>query len=164
MPSYEEYIGSVGMTSYPWAFTGYALADGALMPMAQNSALHSLMSTHFGGDGRTTFALPNFNGRLPVGQGVGTGLSPRTVGQAAGAETVTLTTGNLPPHSHAVSLGGVGAVDSPTGPMTRGTNHGGGSPTTATSAVGQGAPVPIMPPTMAVSFLVALTGLYPVRG
>ena len=70
MPSSEEYIGSVGMTCYPWAFNGYALANGALMPISQNSALYSLMGTQFGGDGRATFALPNFNGRMPVGQGV----------------------------------------------------------------------------------------------
>lgn len=164
MPSYEEFMGSGGITMFPWAFNGYALANGATLPIEQNTALYSLMGVQFGGDGRVNFALPNFNGRLPMGQGTGAGLTPRIVGQAAGAESVVLGVDNLPPHTHSVALGGVNAAASANGPHVQGAQQGGGSHMVGTESTGHAVPVGIMPPTMTVSFLVALTGLYPVRG
>ena len=79
---------------------GWASAEGQLLPISQNTALFSLIGTQFGGDGRTTFALPDLRGRVAVGIGRGNGLTPRVAGQMGGVETVILNPAQLPVHSH----------------------------------------------------------------
>ena len=87
---------------FPFAFAprGWALCDGQIMPISQNTALFSLLGTTYGGDGKTTFALPNLQGKVPVMPGQGQGLSEYRLGQSGGSDTVTLLTTEMPTHSH----------------------------------------------------------------
>lgn len=98
----DEYLAIIKLFAGNFAPRGWAFCDGSLLPINQNSALYSIIGTTYGGNGTTTFALPDLRGRVPVGAGPGPGLQNRTVGEKAGAETVTLTSGNLPAHAHAL--------------------------------------------------------------
>ncbi len=98
----EPWLGQIILTGYNFAQRGFAKAQGQLLPISSNSALFSLYGTIYGGDGRTSFGLPDLRGRVPMGTGSGPGLTPRTEGQKGGAETTTLTSNNVPPHSHIV--------------------------------------------------------------
>ncbi len=163
MPSIEDYLGSIGTVGFLYPMRGFALADGSVMSVQQNSALFSLFGTFFGGDGVTTFGLPDLRGRVAVGQGQGPGMSDRIIGEEYGTEAVTLLTANLPPHEHPVSLGGSGAADSTGGPAVQGTTAGSGGQTAQSGVVGQGQPVPITPPALVLTYLVSLYGPFPIR-
>lgn len=95
----EPFLGEIKMVGFNFAPRGYALCQGQVMSIAQNSALFSLLGTLYGGDGQTTFALPDYRGRGPVGMGQGPGLSLINQGEVAGTESITLLTSNLPPFS-----------------------------------------------------------------
>jgi microcystin-dependent protein len=97
----EPFVGQIFMFGFNFAPRNHAFCHGQLLPIAQNTALFSLLGTTFGGDGRTTFALPNLTGRAPVGVGQGAGLSAYDLGQETGAETVSLVPAQLPSHAHA---------------------------------------------------------------
>lgn len=99
----DEYLSVIKMFGCNFAPRGWAFCQGQQMSIAQNSALFALLGTTFGGNGQTTFGLPDFRGRVPIGQGSGPGLSGYTPGQMGGAESVTLTTNQLPAHTHAAS-------------------------------------------------------------
>lgn len=96
----EPFIGEIRMFAGNFAPTGWAFCDGQLLAVSQNDALFSLLGTIYGGDGRTTFGLPDMRGRIPLHAGQGPGLSSRNLGARGGAETVTLTSGELPDHDH----------------------------------------------------------------
>ncbi len=96
----EPFVGEIRMFAGNFAPRGWAFCDGQLLAISQNDALFSLLGTIYGGDGRTTFGLPDLRGRIPLHQGIGPGLSTRRLGAKAGTETVTLTTNQLPSHSH----------------------------------------------------------------
>jgi microcystin-dependent protein len=96
----EKYIGEIRAVAFNFAPTGWAECNGAILSIAQNTALFSLLGTQFGGNGQTTFALPDLRGRVPVGQGQGPGLSSYTIGQQAGTETHILAASQIAPHSH----------------------------------------------------------------
>ncbi|MDF1642497.1 phage tail protein, partial [Thalassolituus oleivorans] len=96
----EPFVGEIRMFAGNFAPRGWAFCDGQLMAVSQNDALFSLLGTVYGGDGRTTFGLPDMRGRLPVHQGQGPGLSLRRLGARYGEENVTLTVNEIPPHSH----------------------------------------------------------------
>jgi microcystin-dependent protein len=96
----EPFIGEVSMIGFDFAPRGWAFCDGQLLPIAQYTALYSLLGTTYGGDGRTTFALPDLRGRTPIHPGRGPGLSDRRLGQQVGSETVTVTTAQIPSHTH----------------------------------------------------------------
>lgn len=96
----EPYIGEIMVLPYNFCPRGTMAAHGQLLPIAQNSALFSLLGTMYGGDGRTTFALPDLRGRVPVGQGQGPGLNMYQLGQRGGAENTTLTIAQMPSHTH----------------------------------------------------------------
>lgn len=96
----SPFIGQIQLFGFNFAPRGWAFCDGQLLPISSNTALFSLLGTTFGGDGRTTFALPDLRGRSAVSPGNGPGLSPVAHGQRAGAETVTLNVNTLPSHSH----------------------------------------------------------------
>lgn len=100
----EPYIGQVCLFGFNYAPKGWAQCNGQLLSIAQNSALFSLLGTTYGGDGRTTFALPDLRGRVAINQGQGPGLSNYAIGQAAGTETVTLNTNQIPAHNHTAQL------------------------------------------------------------
>ena len=96
----DPFIGDIRMFGGNFAPRGYALCDGQLLSISQNDALFSLFGTIYGGDGRTSFGLPDLRGRVPIHKGSGPGLSPRTIGRKLGAENVTLTVNELPSHGH----------------------------------------------------------------
>ena len=107
----EPFIGQIQPFGFNFAPRGWAQCFGQLLPIQQYTALFSLLGTTFGGDGRTTFALPDLRGRSIVGIGAGPGLSNITWGERGGNETTNLTVNNLPPHNHTVSV----AVNTATG-------------------------------------------------
>ncbi|WP_336783601.1 phage tail protein [Paenibacillus illinoisensis] len=96
----EAYIGEIRVFAGNFAPKGWALCNGQLMSITQNTALFSILGVQFGGDGKTTFALPNLMGKAVMNQGQGEGLTNRTVGSTVGSETVTLLTTEIPPHTH----------------------------------------------------------------
>lgn len=106
--SSEPMLGEVILFAGNFAPRGWAFCDGKLLPISSNSALFSLLGTIYGGDGRTTFALPDLRGRTPIGAGTGPGLSTIREGQKAGMESTTLSVTNLPRHNHLVSTGAPG--------------------------------------------------------
>lgn len=96
----EPFVGEIRMFAGNFAPRGWAFCDGQLLAVSQNDALFSLLGTIYGGDGRTTFGLPDMRGRIPIHAGSGPGLSNRALGTKGGAENETLTTNQLPSHSH----------------------------------------------------------------
>lgn len=96
----DAYIGEIRVFAGNFAPKGWALCNGQLMSISQNTALFSILGVQYGGDGKTTFALPNLMGNAPMGQGSGQGLTPRTVGEKVGSSTVTLLTTEMPAHNH----------------------------------------------------------------
>ena len=124
----DGYLGSMNVFAGNFAIRGCALAQGQILSITTNTALFSLLGTTYGGDGRTTFGLPDTRGRSVIGPGTGPGLSPVLLGQRGGNETVTLTEANLPAHSHAatttLNLSGMeaalNAYQKPSGPPVSG--------------------------------------------
>lgn len=116
----EAFLGTIMPVAFNFAPVGWALCDGQLMSISQNAALFSLLGTQYGGNGTTNFALPDLRGRVAVGQGQGPGMPPVQMGEMAGANYVsltlngaagfTLTTANMPVHSHAATFTGSGAT------------------------------------------------------
>jgi microcystin-dependent protein len=98
----EAYLGQLLLVPYNFAPRGFAFCQGQILSISQNTALFSLLGTTYGGNGTTTFALPDLRGRIPVGQGQGPGLDPYVLGQMEGAESITLTGSEVPAHSHAI--------------------------------------------------------------
>src|SRR5262245_24305688 len=98
----DPYLGCIFMFAGNFAPNGYAYCNGQLLAISQNTALFSLLGTTYGGDGRTTFALPDLRGRAPIGFGQGPGLPNYDLGSVVGSPSVTLTTSQLPAHSHPV--------------------------------------------------------------
>ena len=96
----EPFVGEIKMFAGNFAPRGFALCDGQLLAVSQNDALFSLLGTIYGGDGRTTFGLPELRGRVPIHTGTGPGLSPRNQGSKAGSETAMVTAAQLPAHTH----------------------------------------------------------------
>src|SRR5690625_4414253 len=99
----DTFIGTIQLFAFDFVPRGWAACNGQLLPISQHTALYSLLGTQYGGDGRTTFGLPDLRGRVPLGQGQGPGLASYAVGETGGAETTTLTTEQLPAHTHAVN-------------------------------------------------------------
>jgi microcystin-dependent protein len=151
---------------------GYAFCNGQLLDISQNDALFALIDTTYGGDGQTTFALPDMRGRAPVHQGTLAGGGSYVMGQAAGTETVTLLTSQLPPHTHTPAANsGDGGQPSPQGnvwglaPDTRYNTNAPAAPMNPASIglSGGSQPHDNMPPFLCVSFVIALEGIFPPR-
>ena len=168
----EPFVGEIIMFGGNFAPRGYALCDGQLLPIAQNQALFSLLGTTYGGDGRTTFALPDLRGRVPVHQGAGPGLAPRPIGDKGGQERVTLSVNQMPAHSHvlkastkaATATGPGGQVMAQANPVAY--KDGAASTALAPAALGQtGASQghPNLMPYLSINFCIALNGIYPSR-
>ncbi len=104
----EQYIGVIAALGFNFAPRNFGYCNGTIIAISQNTALFSLIGTKFGGDGRTSFGLPDLRGRAPMGQFQGPGLSNRLLGQFVGVENVTLTKNNLPAHTHLHSYAGSG--------------------------------------------------------
>ncbi|MFN0212885.1 MAG: phage tail protein [Saprospiraceae bacterium] len=172
-------LGVITMFAADFAPQGWALCNGQLLQINQNQALFSILGTTYGGNGQTNFALPDFRGRSPMHAGQGPGLSNRTLGEKTGSVSVTLTTGNLPAHAHTSTLtlastSNAANGDEPGGMIyaTGGASHfataaqangsvGGASATLA--ATGGSQPLGIQQPYLAVTFIIALQGIFPSR-
>ncbi|MES2132344.1 MAG: tail fiber protein, partial [Bacteroidota bacterium] len=100
----DEYMGMIKIFAGNFAPKGWLMCNGQILSIAQNSALFSLLGTTYGGDGVSTFALPNFQSRTPIGMGQGPGLSYRSQGEVSGTENNTLLLPNIPPHNHPAAL------------------------------------------------------------
>jgi len=173
----QPFIGEIFMFAGTFAPRDYMFCDGAVLPIAQNTALFSLLGTTYGGNGQTTFALPDLRGRLPLNQGQGPGLSNYVIGQQSGTPTVTLTAANLPAHTHGVSPGAGGAATSPTPVGNVPAVPASGTPYAATGAAkmagnlaagttgtsGNSLPHENMMPYLGVNFIIAIFGIYPSR-
>jgi microcystin-dependent protein len=106
----EPFIGQIILVGFNFAPRGYAFCQGQLLSIAQNTALFSLLGTTYGGDGQTTFALPDLRGRAAVGMGQGPGLSLYDIGERSGTESVTLLSSQMPQHTHAIDMSPVAAT------------------------------------------------------
>jgi microcystin-dependent protein len=155
----EPFLGQILMVPYTFAPRGWANCEGQLLSIAQNTALFSLLGTTFGGDGQTTFALPDLRGRVPLHPGQGPGLSNRTLGESGGTESVTLTAAQIPQHAHTLPEVQVRGTGTP----AIGAAAGGDRGTASTSEVGGSQPHNNMPPYLALRYVIALFGIYPSR-
>src|SRR2546430_13117678 len=99
----DPFVAEIRIFPFNFAPKGWAFCDGQLLPLSQNTALFSLLGTTYGGDGKSNFALPNFQGAVPIHAGQGSGLSPYDLGQEGGTDTVTLLESEIPSHTHAMS-------------------------------------------------------------
>jgi microcystin-dependent protein len=125
----DPFIGEIRMVGFNFAPYGWALCQGQTIGIPQNQALFSLLGVSFGGNGTTTFQLPDLQGRSPVGTGHGLGLSPITIGEIGGTENATLTTGNMPAHTHTATVtGGITVTGTVAIPATTSTTGGTGTP------------------------------------
>ncbi|MFZ2727406.1 MAG: tail fiber protein [Methylococcaceae bacterium] len=125
----DAFIGLISMFSYKWAPVDWALCDGSTLATNQYAGLYSLIGTTYGGNGSTTFNLPNLLGRVPVGVGAGAGLSARTIGNRGGAESLVLTANQLAAHTHSTNLGTLTATTT-----VKAATEGGNTGTPATGA------------------------------
>jgi len=172
----DQYLGEIRMFGGNFAPYGWALCNGQLLAISQNTALFSLIGTYYGGDGVTTFALPNLQSRVPIHQGQGVGLSPYVIGQNGGTETVTLTTQQMPQHNHTVATnGGPGNSQHPPNnylasttvsaekPYTSVASDGSTLNTNAVSFAGSSQPHNNIQPYLCITYIIALQGIYPSR-
>ena len=174
----EPFIGEIKMFGFKWAPKDWALCDGTLLPVNQNQALYSLLGTNYGGDGRTSFGLPEMRGRTPVH--IGTSQLGQTVnlGQFGGFEKVPLNLNQMGAHTHTMqastdagetkSLSGTVLAESTNNGAPGGNVYGAAAGLTALDAgsvsnTGGGQPHDNMQPSLVVSFCIALKGLYPSR-
>lgn len=170
----ETFLGEIRMFAGNFAPTGWAFCQGQLLPIAQNQALFSLLGTTYGGDGRTTFALPDLRGRVPVGFGQGPGLSNRVIGDQFGSELVTLNINQMPSHNHTVNaVTTEGNQNLPTNSLPANTkaldkeysdaNANTTMKATMVNPTGGNQPFGVTQPSLGVNFIIALQGIYPSR-
>ena len=182
--SADPLLGAIMMVGFNFAPRGWATCDGQLLPISTYQALFSLLGTIYGGDGRTTFALPDLRSRFPMHVGQGPGLSVRSQGQKSGAEAVTLTPLQMPSHAHTAqttvevpSSDATGPAASPNSNIparpasgvpqyadpTQADGAVPGTASTTVNATGGNQPHANMPPYQVVRFCIALEGIYPSR-
>ena len=160
----EPYIGEIRMFAGNFAPVNWAFCNGQLIAIAENEALFAVIGTTYGGDGQSTFALPNLQGRVPIHQGSGF-----VIGQLAGTETVTLTTNQIPSHTHAVAALANANAKSPSNAVYGGQTNdqiysaaaGGQMNAGMVQLAGGSQPHDNMMPFVAVSFIIALFGIFP---
>jgi microcystin-dependent protein len=177
----QPFLGEIIIFAGNFAPRGFALCQGQLLPISQNTALFSLLGTTYGGNGTTTFGLPDLRGRYPRGMGTGPGLSTVVEGELGGAENQTLTLNEIPAHTHTATenvSNAAGTVGTPNGAFLAKDPTGGSVPmynSTATpgkalaagaitvSPSGGSQPHPVLDPFLALNFCIALTGIFPSR-
>ncbi len=167
----DPFIGEIKMFAGNFAPRGWTLCDGQLMPINEYSALFSLLGTTYGGDGESTFGLPDMRGRIPVHPGSGPGLRPRSWGARGGAETVALTTPETPAHSHTLAADPNAATSAdPAGRVPANApgalSYAQGTPDVkmaSTANTGGSAAHENRMPYQCVNYIIALTGIYPSR-
>ena len=172
------YLGEIKLFAGNFAILGYAFCQGQLLSIAQNNALYALIGTTYGGDGQTTFGLPDLQSRTPLHQGQGAGMTNRVIGEAGGAESVTLLTANMPGHTHqTIALTGDATLMVPTNalparpsaatteflyldPISAGNTNVSPSPQAIGNAGGNQPHNNIMP-VLALNYLIAVQGIFP---
>jgi microcystin-dependent protein len=174
----DQFVGEIRIFGFNFAPTGWALCNGQLMPISQNTALFSLLGTNYGGNGVSNFALPNLQGGAPLQQGQGPGLSLYDLGESGGEAAVTLQASELPSHTHTPAcLNGAGSAATPAGNAlasakvgrqseNRYTASPGSSPSMSPQALGLtggNQPHNNMSPYLVVNFCIALQGIFPPR-
>ncbi|MGH3711972.1 MAG: phage tail protein [Micromonosporaceae bacterium] len=169
----DPFVAEIFMMGCNFAPRGFAFCNGQVLPISQNTALFALLGTQYGGDGKTTFALPNLQGRAPMHQGQGPGLTLRGVGENGGSSAVTLTESELPAHDHAALArtgAGLPVQNSPENKNWAATaERPYGTPSTvamspqAIATTGGGVPHNNLSPYLALNFVIALQGVFPSR-
>jgi microcystin-dependent protein len=172
----EPFVAEIRIFPFTFAPTGWAFCNGQLLPISQNTALFSLLGTTYGGDGRSTFALPDLQGRAPMHPGQGPGLSPHDLGEQAGTDTVTLLQSEIPVHTHALQANAAPADLQAPGPARVLARAAGGSAYQTNSAAnlvamapealapaGGGQPHNNLQPYLTLNFNIALQGVFPPR-
>src|ERR1700739_1380711 len=157
----DQFVAEIRIFTGNFAPKGWAFCDGQLLPISQNTALFSLLGTTYGGDGRSNFALPNLQGCAPMMPGQGPGLSLHDLGEVGGSATVTLLESEMPAHTHdpPQAFAGRGAnAHTPRSQMTSGVMNLG-----AVSTAGGGQPHNNMMPSLGLTFIIALQGIFPPR-
>lgn len=170
----EPFIGELRLFPFNFAPAGWAMASGQIMAITDNTALFSLLGTTYGGNGTTTFALPDLRGRVPISMGQGAGLSPYVLGETLGVESVTLTSEEMPAHTHGVNatsakanqaspIGHYPAADATgvTAEYSTGTNGVMNAGMIAT--VGDSQPHENRQPTLVLNWCIAVEGIFPSR-
>jgi microcystin-dependent protein len=169
------FLAEIKMFAGNFAPRGYAFCSGQILAISQNTALFSLLGTTFGGNGQTTFALPDLRGRVPVHQGQGPGLSSYVLGEVTGTETVTLNINQLPSHNHLLAVNsGPGNSAAPAnneflaGSTARDRLYTTNAANTTLAAgsvspSGNSQPTPIIQPLLVLNFIIAIEGIYPSR-
>ena len=172
----SPFVAEIRIVGFNFAPTGWAFCNGQLLPISQNTALFSLLGTTYGGDGKTTFALPNLGGCVPMQPGQGNGLSPHDLGESGGSDTVTLLQTEMPAHTHQMRASAEPAnAQIPNAQLTLARSSGGSAwNTTATGLVamaaqalataGSNQPHNNLQPYLTLYFCIALQGIFPPRG
>jgi microcystin-dependent protein len=170
----DQYLGEIRMFAGNFAINGWAMCNGQLLAISQNTALFSIIGTFYGGNGTSNFALPDMRSRAPVHQGQGAGLSNYTIGEQTGVQNVTLTVNQLPSHTHSYTPqannggasgsrpGGGYLANSGSTPIyasSQDTNM--GAQTLGTTGAGQA--FSVIQPVLCITFLIATTGIFPSR-
>ena len=174
----DNFLAEIRIVGFNFPPTGWAFCNGQILPISQNTALFSLLGTTYGGDGKSTFALPNLQGCAPLHFGQGNGLSNYSLGQTGGESMVTLAPSQMPQHTHtATANAGNGDVNNPVGNAWA-KPHLGKTPVNiynssvgagvamsgqALAAAGGSQPHNNMPPYLTLNFVIALTGIFPAR-
>ncbi len=170
----DQFLAEIRIYPFNFAPKGWALCNGQLLPLSQNTALFSLLGTTYGGDGRSTFALPDLQGNAPMQPGQGNGLSLRDLGESGGSESVTLLVSEMPLHTHILAADTFDPADtnvpnpgavyalSTGGALYQASQNTSLSPEALTPA-GGGLPHNNMQPYLTLNFCIALQGIYPQR-
>ena len=169
----DPFVGEIGLVAFDFAPRGWALCNGQLLPISQNTALFSLLGTTYGGNGISTFALPDLRGRVPIHFGQGPGLTDRLLGEIGGQESVSLAVTEMPSHSHVARAdGGTAVSDMPNGRYLArnpasipafGTGTAAALGAAAIDNTGGGQPHANVQPYLTLNFIIALQGVFPSR-
>ena len=176
----DPYIGEIRMFGGNFAPTGWMLCNGQLLPITQYTALFSILGTTFGGDGRTTFGLPNLQGRVPIHWGTGAGLSSYVLGEEGGVENTTLLSNQMPLHTHLVNASSTAPARGGSSPANAYPSAPAVTPNTTVveaysptanatmnpamiGTAGGSVPFPILQPFLCVTFIIAFNGIFPTR-
>ena len=165
----EPFVGEIRMFGGNFAPAGWMFCEGQTLPIAENDVLFTLIGTTYGGDGQETFNLPDLRGRIPIHAGTGPGLTTRVIGEQAGSETVTLTTAQMPNHTHTAGASTIGNTTSPVGATWAGVTSGAVYRANANADVviqipgpaGGSQPHENRMPGLCVSFIISLFGIFP---
>ena len=164
----DPFLGELALVPYNFAPKGWALCHGQLLPINQNQALFALLGTTYGGNGQTTFALPDLRGRVPISSGQGPGLESYALGQMGGAERVAITASQMPAHNHALNVhSGKSLQTSPTGNLLANGSVYTSEPAngvagdSAVANAGSGQAHENRQPFLTLNWIIALQGVFP---